>query len=191
MELTIVRTKLLKANCTQEVIENVLNTTLANINALTYANESIENLVIYVVLKNTGGYKLFKTINGNIVAEKLDTSYSESRELVCISGWNVKGAYKITFNTSKGVYMQDIEPKEMHSTLFQYIEPTSIKYVIGVEEGNTPVTLSVNCDMYIGLSYKEFKDVVISAYKHCLHKRGGKESFENEPSYYVVSYGIE
>lgn len=188
MELSLIENKLLKENCSHADVKAMLTTILANIKAFAYVNKPIEDLVFYAVLKNTGGYKLFKTVNGKIVVDKLDDSYSESRELVCISAWNIKKAFKVTLEQSKGVGVKEINYKDMHSVLFELVEPTSVKYVVDSEEDSLPLALTVDHDMYKGLTYEGLKNILFASYEHGLNQAKGQIKTDKVLSYYVVSY---
>jgi hypothetical protein len=191
MDLACIQDRLAKDNCHEEVINSVLSNITANIRSFTYANESLEGLSVFLVLKNIGGCRIFKTINGNIVVDKLDSSYSESRELVCLGGWNVKKAYKLCFGGAKGVVIHEVCAKEIHKVLFVLVEPSNVKYAIGVEEENCPITITVDCASYKGLGYKDLKDVVMSSYKHSLKTQGKPYVLHTDPSFYVVSYSVD
>lgn len=191
MDLKGLKDKLQKFGCSDDNVNFILDNVVANVNSFIYANEPLNSLDIYVVLKNTGGFRLFKTINGHIVVDKLDASYAESRELVCISNWNVKKILKVSFPNTKEAVVKDIDFKTMNKILFSLVEPISIKYVIGVEETNFPILLTVDVSQYKGLSYEDYKDVVLSSYKYNLEKHGESPMLVKEPSCYVVSYKLE
>lgn len=191
MELQHVEKRLQRDNCSVKDIVSVIKTIIANVKSFTFANEDIRNLEMVIVFKNTGGYNVFKTINGKIVVDRLDKGYTNSRELVCLESWNVYKSYKLCFETGGVATLRDIESKEIHKLLFSLVEPVYVKYVIGVEEENTPVILSVDCQTFKGMQYKDMIDCILASYKHSLKQHGSNQSFVTEPECYLVSYSIE
>jgi hypothetical protein len=191
MDLTSVQDRLLKGNYPTQDIDSAVTSITANIKSFTYANESLDSLAIFLVFKNTGGCRIFKTIDGNIVIDKLDLSYSESRELLGLGNWNLKKAYRLSFCPTQQIVMREVDAKEIHKAIFALVEPTTVKYVAGVEAGNFPTTITADCVSHKGLTYKQLKDCLLSSYRNSLKKHGVSVAFETEPSFYVVSFATD
>ena len=190
--LAVVEKKLRRDKCEAGVVEDVLGYITNNLKAFTYANESSDILECYIVMKNTGGFKAFKTIKGYIINDKLDNSYTSSRELVSIADWNIRGVYQVSFKDGVGV--QKISSKELHRVLFSLIEPTYIKYVLGLEEGNFTSSIMVDYLTYKHLDYDKLKQLVLSTYHRIIKesKNCGMSALSDtqEPVCYAVSYSV-
>lgn len=190
MDLTVVRDKLIKNSCNEEAINSIMSTIRANINSFTFANEPLELLELYIVLRNTGDYKLFKTLGGNIVLDKLDLSFTESRDLVGVSSWNIKGVCRVYFKESKEVGIEKVPAKDFRKVLFSVVEPSTSKYVIGIDKETSPIIINVDVEMYNTLKYKDLKDCVVSAYNRKLELNGIEKVLET-PTCYLVGYASE
>lgn len=188
MDLTKLVKSLGKAGCLAEEQDRVITYLQANVRSFLYANEPVTNLEVYVVLRHVGGVRLFKTVRGSIIMDKLDSSYSESRELVCLSSWNVKAVYQLTFSDAATVICTEINTKSMHSILFDLVQPQSIKYVAGVEEQGTPATILVDCEDAKGMSYTDFLSYMQSSYKHMVKGQGRTSLSQEGPTFYAVGY---
>lgn len=186
MGLKKVEEKLLKytdENNTGEIIKYINN----YMKAIEYSKRDLSSLEIIIVIKNTGGSKVFSLIKGYIVEDKLDISYTESRELVCIGKWNVKKAMKVRFENGE-VISTILNYKDLHKKLFDTVEPTSIRYTIGVEEGSIPKQVLVDCSMLKGLDYKDLKDCVNDAYNRVLKLEGEQQNNATDLTYYIVDF---
>lgn len=186
MELLGVEKKLAKAGFWSEEVDVVLEYITLNVRSFMYANENLANLELIVVAKNTGGWKMFKRIKGHIISDKLDSSYSESRELVCIGSWNIKKAYKIAFPSVNEISVQEVDFKALHTYLFTIAEPTNLTYVVGIEEDLKPTVIKVDNNLLRGLDYVDLKDCIDSTYKRNVHYHQSEGILNT--SYYVVSY---
>jgi hypothetical protein len=191
MDFDTVRGKLLKLGFGSDEVDCVLDSVSAQVKSFTYANESLEELVVYLVFKNTGGYRLFKTIGGFIVVDKLDSSFSESRELVCLGHWNIKKSYKITFSREQNLIIKETDYKTLHKILFSLVEPTSVKYVLGVEDCNHPAMLTVDCASYKNLGYSELKDCILASYRRSLKQHDVLDILNMNTSCYIVSFSLD
>jgi hypothetical protein len=190
MNLNFINEKLNKLGCAEGVVDSIILSIEANINSFTFANESLEILAIYLVFQNTGGYKLFKTLNGQIILDKLDTSYSESRELLGVGSWNIKTIYKVSFESAEEVIVKKVSLKDVRKILFSVVEPIAIKYVLGIDGLNYPALITVDTESYNTLKYKDLKHCVFAAYKRILSVHEESRVQEKETSYYVVGYTL-
>lgn len=190
MEFNVIKNKLARGKISTSEIDGAVDEIILNSLAFTYANESLENVEVYLVFKRTGGFRSFKTINGHIISDKLDYSYLESRELVCLPAWNVKKAYKVKFNSDNNLTITEVDWKEIHLVLFSTVEPTTVKYAIGLEDEGIPSTVTVDYSSYKGLSYNELRNCVESSYLRNLKIQGVTDTVVSLPSCYVVSYAI-
>lgn len=186
MDLSHIKQKFLK-HATLGEVEKILGSISTIVTSFIYANISLSRLSVYVVFKNSGGYKLFKTIDNKILVDKLDNSFTESRELVGLSSWNIKKIYRIRVDRDRMV-LDRLKLKDLSVVLFSLIEPEGIKYVVGLEEGNTPVVLNFSNDTFNGVEYKELKDCMLASYSHSLRLQGREGNYVIEPSFYAVDY---
>lgn len=184
------RSKLEGFQLSDNDVESILSYTHLNMRAFTFANETLENLEIFIVLKNTGGYKLFKRVKGFVIVDKLDSSYQESREIVCIGDWNIKKIIRVRFDSLSRDTIEITSVKDLHKVLFTLKEPTNIKYVVGIEEGGKPVSINTDTTVFKGLRYDEIKDCIDSAYRRVSSQAKGIKLLHKPLGYYVVDYSI-
>lgn len=189
MELLALESKLIDIEGLKIVeMDEILNFVELNVKAFLYVKSSLSFLEVYVVLKNSGGYGIFKRVKGFIVEDKADKSYSSSRALLGIDTWDIKAVYRVGFASNDGLGMNPIitklNPKEFKNTLQSVIRPVWSKYVAGFEEGNVPVVLSVDSKSLGRLSYRDYISCMDDSYIH--KTNGGCKRVDT--SYMIVDY---
>lgn len=163
-------------------IENIIT---SNIKAFIFANKPIENLTIYVVVRNLGEAILFKTVKGKLVKTKLDMGYTKSRELVGLEAWNVNKIFKLSFGCRGMVEYNTISLKQLKTVLDDVVEPHNIHYTMRLRyEDSDYHTLRIDRDLVAGLNYCDLMAVVRKAYMTAL----GLSEISGKLDIYLVDY---
>lgn len=151
-------------------MDEILTFVELNVKAFMYVNMPLSSLEVFVVVKNSGGYGIFKRVKGFIVEDKADKSYSSSRALLGVDTWDMRAVYRVGFTSDdkEGVapIVKKLTPKEFKNTLQSVIRPTWSKYVAGVEDGNIPTVLSVDSASLGRLPYRDFISCIKDSYVH-------------------------
>ena len=124
-----------------------------NVDAFKFAKRDLNDMRLYLILKNTGADVFFKTINEMIVYDKLDVAYSNSRELLGLENWNVRKVLRIRAycrNEEILFSMRSITYKSIRNLSFNVIEPATIDYVV-YGDGNFK-KVSVSDDIIRGMT---------------------------------------
>ena len=163
-------------------IENIIT---SNIKAFTFANKSLENLDMYIVIRNLGEAILFKTVNGKIVKTKLDIAYTKSRELIGIESWNIKKIFKLSFSNRGIVDYTSLNLKQLKAVLNDIIEPHNIYYTIKIRDKDSDYhTLRVDRDLVAGLDHDGLMEVIKKAYESAV----GVDDIKEKLDIYLVDY---
>jgi hypothetical protein len=160
MDLVILKNKLIKDDVSINDIDYIMDYISTNINSMIYVNEDLLRLEFLIVLKNSGGIKIFKTLDKNIIVDKLDKAYSVSRELVALPRWDFDKCYLVKFD-GIDLVSSNLDFKDMVKVLYSLVEPIYRKYVVGINGLINPYVIRVNNDLYKGLSYSEYKKCVV------------------------------
>ena len=134
------------------------------VSALSYVCAPLQQLNLFLIFKNTGGFGFFKTLNGSIIQDMLDDSYVSSRELLGLNAWNLRSAFKLSFPNNI-LRIQPLSFKELNRTLMQVENPVKLKYLVRTKDLNYPVVLTFDRDILSDLSYREYLGCLTEAYK--------------------------
>lgn len=185
MDLSIIENKLKKSETlTFPEIENVLDYVALNMRAFYYACVPLSDLEIFILLKNTGGFVMFKRIKGFIVEDKADKSYSCSRDAVGIDMWNIHSVYKLGF-VDEQLSVKRVNTKQIKGYLQGVVKPSRLKYVVGVEDENKPAIINVDNGLMKGLAYSNFISCMRESYVRMV---GLPNTAHVNTNYLVVSY---
>lgn len=188
MDLGALKLRLLRDKFSLKDIDNALTWLKANQRAFLYANRNLGDMTFYIVFRNTGSCRVFKSFNGKIVEDKLDISYANSRDLIGSSSWIVRRAYRVTFDSGSGIAIQRVEFKDLHKILFSLVEPVTLKYVVGIEDGQIPSIITMDYTSYKNLSFDKLKSCMLSSYRHSLSMQEVTAEYKDDLNFYLVEY---
>lgn len=157
------------SSLTTSISEEVSTRIEREISALRYVGASLEGLAIFLILKNSGGYVLFKTIKGYIIEDMGDESYISSRELLGLNNWNYEKGFRLEFGTDD-VYVKPLSFKELNRVLVKVLTPPRVTYLAHTIDNNAPVALTFDRDVISGLTYKEY----LSCLKETFYRKMGE-----------------
>lgn len=191
LDLKILEDWLLKVHLDSVSLDSIKDYVLSNVNSFTYTNTDLQTVDFFVVVKNLGGFNVFKTIKGNIVADMLDPSYSSSRELMCISGWNIKKTCSLSISIDKKLILKEVSHRNLRSSLCSVVEPRLIKYVAMTLESRHPAVINVDSSTIKGMEFSVLRKFARESYVHSARSSSVGESLSGEPIFVVVDYDME
>jgi len=186
MDFSVVRQRLFRSVSLRE-LEQIMDYIELIFSSFVFANIDLTRVSVYLVLRNPKGFKLFKTIDNHIVVDKLDPTFIESRELIGLAPWSFRGIYRIRYD-GQTVLWDRLKLADLSRVLFSLVEPKVVKYVAGLEEGNTPVLLSFSKENYGDVDYHDLRSCMLASYLRSLRLRGEEMKYALEPNFYVVDY---
>lgn len=192
MKNTVDFKKLKTKNLLEEDINFIETTTLEYMNAYKHCIETLDDIEAYFVFLYTGGCKVFSTRNGYVLVDKLDKSYTTSRELVCMSTWNIRKAIRLSFTEEKAKFTV-VSFSDLQKVLFTLITPRSITYLVYSIEDNevvNPQPITVDLGELGSLGYKEYYECITDTYKH-LQGRGSSLFSLSDLRFIITSYSLE
>lgn len=190
MDFSLLEQRLKKFDISNSDMELVEDRVTSIAKALVFANESTDKHRVYLVFKNNGTFSLFRTVDDHVINDKLGNSYSESRNVVALESWNFRCAFRLSVLGNK-VNVDKVGYNEIVRVVNRVRKPKEIRYAIGVDEGFTPALVDFDLSLYSGLTYKQYKDCLLAAYKRkVLLALDGQvmESKVEEPCIHIVSY---
>ena len=192
MKNTVDFKKLRTKNLMEEDITCIETTTLEYMNVYKNCIETLDDIEVYFVFLHTGGCKVFSTRNGFVLVDKLDKSYTTSRELVCMSTWNIRRAIRLSFIEETAKFTV-VSFSDLQKVLFTLLTPKSITYLVYSIENNTvvsPQPITVDLGELGALGYTEYYECISDTYKH-LQGRGNSSDSLTDLRFIITSYSLE
>lgn len=192
MKNTVDFKKLKTKNLTEEDIVCIKTTTMEYMEIYGQSIETLDDVEVYFVFLNTGGCKCFSTRNGYILVDKLDKSYTTSRELVCMSPWNIRKVIRLTFNEEIAKFAV-ITFNELQKALFTLLTPSSITYTVYSLEDNkvvSPQAVTVDLEDLGSMGYMEYYECISDTYRHLQGKYDSSSSQLNL-NFIITSYSLK
>ncbi len=151
-----------------------------NLQAFMESNKPLKELSFYVIVKKVGKAVVYKTVRGCIICDKLDSGYTNSRELIGLESWNVQSVLKISPTDLGSLVFKKINFSHVQKHLFNIVEPAIIDYAVYCGEGFKKISLSE--DITQGMSYENLVDVIGHVVRPASKGSGG------DIGYFIVDY---
>lgn len=147
-------TGLLHENGVKDIpkISEYINKTLE---AMTWANVPYYSVSFYVVVRNMQEDLVLKCIDGLIIADRLDSGFLASRDIIGLEAWNTTCVLRVSFSESGGIDLRTVTLEDIKDVVMDVVGITRADYVV-TKTGFPTQLVVVDLEAYEDLAYKEW-----------------------------------